>query len=91
MESSPFIEKMNEVCEFQLTSQEYNPIILDEHILRTLTPEEVKKTCFSIKICRYTLLIIPNIAIHMKSNTIKTWFQKSLYFVVKNVAVFMFW
>lgn len=43
MESSPFIDKMNEICELQLTSEEYNPIILDENLLKTLMPEEVFK------------------------------------------------
>ena len=32
---------MNEICELQLTSQEYNPIVLDENLLKTLTAEEV--------------------------------------------------
>ena len=38
---TPFIEKMNEVCELQLTTQEYIPIVLEENVLKTLTAEEV--------------------------------------------------
>ena len=41
VDSTPFIEKMNEVCELQLTTQEYIPIVLEENVLKTLTAEEV--------------------------------------------------
>lgn len=38
---SLFFEKMNEVCELQMTSQEYIPITLSEDLIQTLSPEEV--------------------------------------------------
>ena len=54
MESTPFIDKMMEVCEMQTTQNEYIDIILDENILKTLQPDEVlliskKKNCVKKK------------------------------------------
>ena len=38
---TPFLNKMNEVCEMQLTASSYIPIILNEDIIKSLTLEEV--------------------------------------------------
>ncbi len=36
------MDKLNEVFEIQQTSQEYIPVVLDEKLLMTLEPQEVK-------------------------------------------------
>ena len=41
VEMSIFLEKLNDLCELQFTSQEYIPLTLDRDVLQTLTLEEV--------------------------------------------------
>ena len=40
-ESTPFLDKMNEVCEMQMTTQEYIPITVSENIIKSMEPDEV--------------------------------------------------
>jgi len=40
-ESTPFLDRMSDVCEQQLTSTEYIPVTIDEEIIKSLQPDEV--------------------------------------------------
>lgn len=40
-DSTPFLDRMNEVCEQQVASQEYIPIVVNEEIIKSLQPDEV--------------------------------------------------
>jgi hypothetical protein len=42
IENSPFMNKIKEVFETQVTAQEYIPIMLDRELVKSLEPEEVK-------------------------------------------------
>ena len=41
MDSTPFIDKMNQVCEMQVASQDYIPIVVNEQIVRSMNSDEV--------------------------------------------------
>jgi len=41
-DSTPFIDKMNQVCEMQVASQDYIPIVVNETIVRSMNTDEVK-------------------------------------------------
>ncbi len=64
MDSTPFVNKMNQVCEMQVASQDYIPIVVNEAIIRSMSREEVLIYFLTINsyFVRYTLLICQNIA-----------------------------
>jgi len=58
MDSTPFIDKMNQVCEMQVASQDYVPIVVNETIVRSLNSDEIyfvnlTKYCSSYDITYY--------------------------------------
>ena len=79
-DSTPFLDKMNDVCEMQVASQDYMPIVINEEIVRSLQPDEVisifrmMRSVF-ISLDRSTSLIILSTVLLLKSNTTRTWFQ----------------
>jgi len=44
-DSTPFIDKMNQVCEMQVASQDYIPIVVNETIVRSMNTDEVRIIC----------------------------------------------
>ena len=67
-ESSPFFDKMNEVCELQMTSQDYIPITVGENIIRSFEPDELywvdyTKYCPTMEV-RYYKNMLPEIPLY---------------------------
>jgi hypothetical protein len=61
-ENSPFMNKIKEVFETQVTAQEYIPIMLDRELVKSLEPEEVfivdfSKYCPTMEIKYYKTMV----------------------------------
>jgi len=56
MDTTPFIDKMNQVCEMQVASQDYIPIVVNESIIKSLSTDEVTLNLYPINPERYIML-----------------------------------
>lgn len=81
-DSTPFLDRMNDVCEQQVASQEYISVIVNEEIIRSLQPDEVyfvdhTKHCPTLEI-KYYKNMVPEIPLTVDKETGKFYLLSTL-------------